>query len=581
MEAVEFFQMDAKQMPNMTQFNNPPVPKTEVPGNPCTDPDAGAPSAADKRAAKCTIKKSPQCYKLQERFLPIQAGIMDERDRLLEEISMMENHCEETKQTMETEIADDKDMLSNAQTKLAAATEKEATAGETARQTAAENDQLNKDLVKQMKSCSDNYINFETELCALKKIRGELYKMKGGGHSAFFQDCEVSKWGPEECTKECASGEQRLSRTVMTHPNGGAKCLPLAAVRKCNMQPCPVDCKVGAWSGWSKCSSECGGGVQQRLREVKRAMKYGGKPCGETSETKACQNQACERDCELSRWTKWSSCSKDCDGGTQKRQRFIKTPAQGSGKCAKSWSSKRLQFKKCNMQRCVVAAANKPLACKKKLDIVFLLDGSGSLGKRGWKAEIKAAQTFVDAFSGTGAQANMAVILYSGPRTWGGVRRCFGRNRRKVNMARTCNIKSVTHFTTDMKKVKQLVTGLTWPRGSTLTSLALLTAKAELNLGRKDAQSIVVVITDGRPLSYRATYYASRSVRKSARLVWVPVTRYAPLRSIRRWATRRWQENVVPVRNFAALQKPDVVTHVIANICPTKSSRMRFRRRYR
>ena len=44
--------------------------------------------------------------------------------------------------TLETQIENDEDMLSNAQTKLGFATEKEATAGETARQTAAENDQL-------------------------------------------------------------------------------------------------------------------------------------------------------------------------------------------------------------------------------------------------------------------------------------------------------------------------------------------------------------------------------------------------------------------------------------------------------
>merc|ERR1719265_900129 len=102
------------------------------------------------------------------------------------EIEMMENFCEETKGTLESVIANDEKMLGDAQTKLAAATEKEANAGEIARQTAAENEELNNGLVKQMKQCSGNYINFETELCALKKIRGELYKMKGGGHSAFF-----------------------------------------------------------------------------------------------------------------------------------------------------------------------------------------------------------------------------------------------------------------------------------------------------------------------------------------------------------------------------------------------------------
>merc|ERR1719326_240675 len=257
LESVEFLQTDAEISPviNKTKFSNPPVPRTKVPGNPCNDPDAGAPSAADKRAAKCTIKKSPQCYKLQERFLLIQSGIEDERDNLLEHIDMLKNFCTETKKTLEDQIAADEDMLSNAQTKLAAATEKEATAGETARQTAKENDQLNQDLVKQMKTCSGNYINFETEICALKKIRGELYKMKGGGHSAFFQDCEVGRWDPEQCTKVCArakesGGVQKLTRSVLTHPNGGAKCLPLEAVKKCNLQPCPIDCKLEAWTGW-------------------------------------------------------------------------------------------------------------------------------------------------------------------------------------------------------------------------------------------------------------------------------------------------------------------------------------------
>jgi len=564
---------------NKTKFNNPPVPRTKVPKNPCNDPYAGAPSAADKRAAKCTIKKSPQCYKLQERFLLIQSGIEDERDELMEEIAMMEHFCEETKKSLETQIANDEDMLANAQTKLAAATEKEANAGEISRMTAMENDQLNADLVKQMKTCSGNYINFETELCALKKIRGELYKMKGGGHSAFFQDCEVSKWDPEECTKKCAGGVQKLTRSVLTHPNGGAKCLPLAAMKSCNNGPCPVDCKLATWSGWSKCSAKCGGGVTQRLREVKRAMKYGGTPCAKTSQTRACNNQACEKDCELSSWTKWTKCSKDCDGGTKKRQKFVRKEAEGAGECAGEWSLKRLQYKKCNMKRCKVPIGAQVLQCNRTLDIVLLIDGSGSLGRKGWKAEIKAANMFVDAFRGAGGHANMAVILYSGPRTWGGVFKCTGKNKHKVDQEKVCGIKMVTHFTEDLKKVKTLINGLTWPMGSTLTSLALLTAQSELALGRKQSHANVIVFTDGRPLSYRKTKIAARKVRKSARLIWVPVTKYAPLKQIKKWATRRWQENVVVVKTFKALEKPDVIVRIVANICPKSSPKARFTRR--
>merc|ERR1719253_263130 len=569
LQGVEFLQVASKldRDGNKTAFNNPPVPRTEVPEDPCNDEDAGAPSAADKRQAKCTISGSPQCYKLQERFLLIQSGIKDERDALLEDINSMEEHCKETKETLEAQIQACEDVISASQTKLAFATEKESVAGERARLTETKHKRLNGDLKERMKKCSETYISSETEICALKKIRGELYKMKGSGHSPFFQDCEVSKWTPEKCSQDCKrvnepDGVQKLTREVVAKEEGGAKCLPFFEERKCNLQPCPVDCIVGSWGGWSKCSAECGGGVQQRLKEVKQASRHGGNQCGETSQTRSCNNQACEVDCELSEWSKWSWCSKDCDGGTRHRFKHIKASPEGAGSCPGLWSPKRLQYKSCNMQRCP------PLKCKKELDIVFLIDGSGSLGSAGWKAEIKAAQTFVDAFTVTGAKAQMAVILYSGPRTWGGVWKCWARNT-AANMETDCKIKTVTTFSTDMAAVKKSITDLKWPQGSTLTSLALMRAKAEFSLGRKDAQSVVVVVTDGRPLSYWKTRAASRSVRKAARLVWVPVTRYAPLRWIKSWATRRWQENVVRVRDFSALEKPDVVNHVVANICPT------------
>jgi len=228
------------------------------------------------------------------------------------------------------------------------------------------------------------------------------------------------------------------------------------------------------------------------------------------------------------------------------------------------------------MKRCKLDQGNVALACNKTLDVVLLIDGSGSLGKKGWAAEMKAAVMFVDAFSGSGAHANLAVILYSGPRTWSGVSKCTSKSSKKVDQEKVCGIKIITHFTDDMKKVKALVVGLEWPKGSTLTSLALLTAKAELALGRKNAHSNVIVFTDGRPLSYRKTQLASDLVRKSARLVWVPVTKFAPLKQIKKWATRRWQENVVQVKSFKALEKPDVVTHIIADICPKKNPKVKF-----
>merc|ERR1719313_1345722 len=105
--------------------------------------------------------------------------------------------------------------------------------------------------------------------------------MKGQNLDIFIQDCELSDWTPETCSATCAGGMQKLTRSVITLPVGdGMTCPPLEMERKCNEQPCPIDCKMDSWSGWSSCSTECGGGVMQRARTVLIPAKDGGRACG-------------------------------------------------------------------------------------------------------------------------------------------------------------------------------------------------------------------------------------------------------------------------------------------------------------
>jgi hypothetical protein len=259
-----------------------------------------------------------------------------------------------------------------------------------------------------------------------------------------------------------------------------------------------------------------------------------------------------------------------------KREKYMKHAAEGAGKCPDMWSVKRLEYKECNKFECRLNASLPTITCNRSMDIVLLIDGSGSLGTQGWNAEIKAANTFVDAFIAGGADAEIAVILFSGPRTWSGVDQCIGQSGSNVDIESVCQIKTITHFTSDLQNVKTLISGMTWPQGSTLTSVALLSAKNELSMGRKDSHSTMIVFTDGRPLSYRKTMLASREVRKVARLVWVPVTKFAPLKDIKQWATRRWEENVVVVKSFGDLESPDVVTRIVANICPSESPSVEY-----
>jgi len=137
-------------------------------------------------------------------------------------------------------------------------------------------------------------------------------------------------------------------------------------------------------------------------------------------------------------------------------------------------------------------------------------------------------------------------------------------------MEKTCKVTLAQHFTDDLTQVRSTINGLTYQPGSKLLSMALMTTQFEFALGDKTTRTVVVVFMDGQPLSYRKTLLASRAVRKKARLLWVVVTKFAPLASIKTWASRRWQENLVTVDSADKLAEADVGTHIVANICPRK-----------
>merc|ERR1719491_1960777 len=214
------------------------------------------------------------------------------------------------------------------------------------------------------------------------------------------------------------------------------------------------------------------------------------------------------------------------------------------------------------------------------MDVILVIDGTPRSGKKGFGYEIKGVQKFIDTFKGPGitAKPNFALIHYTGPRTWTGVSKCTGKSTKKVNMETVCKITLVQHFTDDIPKMKAKVDGLEFQKGSKLLSLALMTVQSEFALGNKNHRTVVIVWVDGQPLSFRKTLLASRAIRKKARLVWVVVTKFSPLKDIKKWASRRWQENLVVVKNRKQLAKPETGTHIIANICPRVFPKMKTQR---
>lgn len=281
-----------------------------------------------------------------------------------------------------------------------------------------------------------------------------------------------------------------------------------------------------------------------RTRAVVVEPMHGGEPCGETSEAEGCNLQACDKDCELSDWTGWSECSKECDEGTTERLRNIVVPPVGDGACSDMRSSERLEEKPCNSFACVKESTLPTLECQSKVDVILVLDGSGSLGQRGWDATVKGGAMLARAFGGSRGDVRLAVLLFSYRSEW------------------------VTHFTSDIEAAAVAIDNLNWPRSLTFTSTALNTARSELSLGRDDAQSVVIVITDGRPMSMRRTRFAAAALRREARLVFVPVTRYAPVSQMRRWASNPKSDNFLALGSFGELEDPEKLDLIIADVCP-------------
>jgi hypothetical protein len=227
-----------------------------------------------------------------------------------------------------------------------------------------------------------------------------------------------------------------------------------------------------------------------------------------------------------------------------------------------------VEYKPCNQEECELLPGKEMLECKSKIDLFIAVDGSGSLGAYGFDRFQTAIQMLIGQL---GSDGGVAVLQFSGPINWADFRRCTAGPKpweSAPDLEKDCKMLWATRFTTDLEKAQEDVKAMKWQKGQTLTSMALSTLGTELMSGRRDASPVVLVITDGRPASPERTFQASKKLRDKARVMWVPVTTYAPTDMINDWASVPVHNNVIQVPDFETFALKTTISGLISDICP-------------
>lgn len=80
-------------------------------------------------------------------------------------------------------------------------------------------------------------------------------------------------------------------------PSGHAICEyfePRPRLEQACLVPCPRDCVVSQFSPWTSCSKTCGLGLQNRVRSVLAPPLFGGMVCPNLTEFRTCSPRQCE-----------------------------------------------------------------------------------------------------------------------------------------------------------------------------------------------------------------------------------------------------------------------------------------------
>merc|ERR1719364_97984 len=187
------------------------------------------------------------------------------------------------------------------------------------------------------------------------------------------------------------------------------------------------------------------------------------------------------------------------------------------------------------------------LVCQAQVDMLMLIDGSGSVNwyGPGFESERAFTKSMFNLLSFGDAGAKAGVILFS----W--------------------EAELISSMTTDQQALLDAVEGMAWPHWTTDTAAALTMAKTELtNSGRPEVpkeKTIVFLLTDGNPNSMWSTLSAAESIKEVATLYVVTIGNNLNMNYVKKWPSYPWEEHLIKVDEFGLLE--DKIGELLAEIC--------------
>jgi len=498
--------------------------------------EASPPKELEPEGHKCNVNAVPNCPLLADAISTMVGELRDAFVTIKTDYEATLAHCNALSADFEAQISDWQSIHDRAEVTLAKAITTIDTNQAEGAAKAKEYAELETQFNMKTEECETKKTAILDTMCGIKVVRLELYKL--AEKPEMFVDCDVGDWVPGECSVSCAGGTQILSREVLAEPSGGAECPPLQMEQACNEHPCPIDCEVDEWSGFSACSKDCGGGVMSRSRNIQQEPEFGGEECPPTSDAVMCNVDACDQPCVIGDWSEWSDCSKACGGGILVRRKPEITAALGAGTCPHPDSPERFEQMPCNDDAC-----DNNVVCGSKIDLVLLLDGSGSVRSKGFKQELEFADSLLSRMHYGEDFGKAAVIKFS----------------KKIEV--------VGEMSFDKDALIAETSATKWPAKTTNTAEGLSRALDILAAGgRASAQSVVFVLTDGMPNDVEATAMMAEKVKEKARLVFVAVGKNLDMDALYTWASFPPEFNVLTAKKFSTLITK--VGDFMADLCP-------------